>query len=285
MKESRCLNLCDQLERLEQLIDRREMYEGVTRIYIGSSFCALYALKMEKKKLEDAFRLCREREWKVTLEIGLVTEKYFEAMNDKVIDIIEQGKGCLDELAVNDYGTLMWARKNTSLHLFLGRLFFKDYRDPRYPDSIDRIYQPHMFHSYFPKIVAEFGIDGVEMDPVAKELDLSKAMKGLTYAVHTPYCYITTGQICEYASISKQVERKFRPNSSCSMECIKYHSQYQLEDGQNWYRKGRAIFFRNDHCKISGVEKIRYIVNPFSIEMKDMNLWKGAEDGYSGTTK
>lgn len=255
MNPSVCLNLCDY--DVDRVFGQQLLH--ASRIYLGSYFCCRFLLQYKEEDWRKVLSACRLAEQKVTLVIPIVTARYEKSIKDLVEHLLTIGKGCIDELVVNDYGTLYWAGKFNKLSLFLGRLFFKDYRDPRYVDYFESTCKPRMFTPYLQRIIEKFQVKGMEFDPICRRLDLSEAFKGLNYAIHSPYCYVTTGQICEFGSVGRRIEEKFRPNAPCQKECSDFLLEYQLDSGQTWFRKGRAVYFQNDTCQVIGISNLRVI--------------------------
>lgn len=258
MQVTECLSLCDRME--EKNICKQENYRrNIKRVYLGSYFCSNYFLNLDLNLLERIVTECVYNHCDVTLVIPIITEKNFKVMREKIGKLFKFAGDCIDEITVNDYGTLKCMFEQYPISLNLGRLFAKDYRDPRYQDYFDMTCKPKIFTTELQTLVKRFHIKGMEFDPISKCLDFSEATPELSYAVHSPYCYVTTGQICEYGSISDSIEKKFRPNADCHRECVNVMSTYGLQDGQEWYRLGKAVYFKNNTCEIKGIDKVRRI--------------------------
>ncbi len=89
-------------------------------------------------------------------------------------------------------------------------------------------------------------------------IDLS-ALNGSEYCVglHAPFCYMTTGNICKFASIHYPVVQKFRPNLSCGMECahvIDFYSGHVMQTDCDplLIRIGRTLYFKNESVQTIG---------------------------------
>lgn len=259
MQITECLSLCDRME--EKNIKKQENNgRNIKRVYLGSYFCSNYFMNLDLNLLERIVTECIYNDIDITLVIPIITEKNFKAMKEKIEKLFKFAGDSIDEITVNDYGTLECMHQQYPIALNLGRLFAKDYRDPRYQDSFDMTCKPNIFTTEFQTIVKRFHIKGIEFDPISKCLDFSEAIPELSYAIHSPYCYVTTGQICEFGSISNQNEKKFRPNSDCHRECVNITKTYGLQEEQEWYRLGKAVYFKNNDCEIKGIDKIRRII-------------------------
>lgn len=271
MKQKNCLNLCELLSYLligrnvDQMINfamKEANYEECERIYIGSSFCGKYFLGQQEKELRELFALCRERNIKVTLTIPTFSEGDLEKGKRKVEQIVENGKEIIDELTVNDFGALMYF-KTLGLSMNTGRLFMKDYRDPRYEEYFQIPWEPKMFTKYFRGLLQEYKIAGCEFDLTHKYMDFSNIPEEIMPAIHVPYTYQTVGRICEYASIHKELSKKFRANDNCDRACTENQIKYSVSDGNMEYvRFGRTVYYKHPGFEFKGLNTYRFIYFP-----------------------
>lgn len=304
MREVNCLNLTDIIQNLyttesdpivgfDTIIKKCNEtagFERCERIYIGSYFCGQYFLNLPPKVIEDVAVFCGSENVKLTLVIPMFTEKNLDKGKDKIDDIVNALKEIIDEVTVNDYGMLEYMSKQYKLKCNIGRLFMKDYRDLRYPEYFNATLHPKIFTSYFNKLVEAYDINGIEFDPTHKTVNLETCPPGktasletcppgetvsletcpqnLVVGIHRPYCYMTVGQICEFASIHKEIEKKFRPNEVCQGECNSNVFRYKFNDGHEWLRVGRAVYFENRACEVQGIDSIRNIYFPVDLVVK-----------------
>lgn len=276
MERISCINFCDIMNYLDQdketmdaIITRlaqKANIENIQRIYIGSYFCAQYFLHMKEELVESIVQYAKKKGIRITLVIPIIPQKDLEAVLKKIEGYCGYFDDCMDEITVNDYGMLAYIHENYEVGLNMGRLFMKDYRDPRYQAYYEKTLQPKIFTKYLVRILEQYQIDGMEFDPTHKEIDFSKKPKGIQIGIHTPYCYMTVGQICEYASINKEMDKKFRPNQPCAKECQDTIIRYDLQDEREWIRVGRAVYFENKECQVGGLSKCRIIHYPVEWE-------------------
>ena len=189
MKIIPCVNDCD---ILEQVIKTNDMDTKIERIYIGSYFCGNYFLHI---KLEDIKTLLSHYKDKirVTLVLPMFSQHHLEQGKRKLSYILENSKNVIDEITVNDYGMLSYIRNTYDIKINLGRLFMKDYRDPRYGEYFQQVLKPKIFTNYLAELCRKYGIEGMEFDPTHQVIDFSKAPKNISIGIHTPLCYLTTG--------------------------------------------------------------------------------------------
>ena len=155
----------------------------------------------------------------------------------------------------------------------LFRSFMKDYRDPRYQTFFEQTLTPKINTTFFRSNLIEYPISGIEFDPTHKTIDFTMFPKELGIGLHVPFCYLTVGQICEVASIPREITEKFRPNSPCQYECSEINIQYYLEDDIEIFGVGRAKYFKNKECKVESLKAIRTIYFPF----EELMIEKGAK--------
>ena len=102
----------------------------------------------------------------------------------------------------------------------------------------------------------------MEFDPTHDALDISALPSDMSAAVHGPLCYMSTGQICEFASIGSSEEESFRPNGTCSMQCQNTSIRYTGASGVEFIKAGRSIFFQQKRVSIRGVGCYRLVYSP-----------------------
>lgn len=274
MKQINCLNLCEILpyllkkRRVDKLLEdasRIAQFGSVERIYVGSSFCGNYFLQQSDKTLKELIALCKDKNIKATLVIPAFSEGDLELGKKRIAQIVEMGKGFFDEFTGNDVGILSHLNVYP-LDINLGRLFMKDYRDPRYQEYFQIPWKPKMFTDYFKRLLQEYKIAGVEFDTTHKIMDFAELPEGITAGIHAPYCYQTVGRICEYASIQKEIVKKYRPNDTCHTNCADHLIRYTVSDGNIEYvRFGRAVYFKHPGYELRNLEKYRLIYFPFHL--------------------
>lgn len=260
MQTIECLNLCDILIKDCKIVKNK--YE---RIYVGSYFCAEFFMHMG---IEELGIFIGSQSSKITLVVPIFSQKNLEAGKEKITHIILKYYDKIDEITVNDYGMLDYVSNSFNICINMGRLFMKDYRDPRYEDYFRSTNSPRIFTEYLDKIISKYKVKGMEFDPTHSKIDFASKPDNMVIAVHTPYAYMTTGKICEYASTNTHIDKKFRPNKSCEVECANTRIHYEITDTMDWIRIGRTIFFENRKCELINLEKARLIYFPVDSEVQ-----------------
>ena len=279
MKQIECISLCEILEHIHEIepsyekiiekINKAAGYSECKRIYMGSSFCGQYFLRLSPKRIDEFIIFCKEQDMRVTLVLPVFTQKYLLEGKKKTQELVEKYMGVIDEITVNDYGMLQYiANTYLGVKLNMGRLFMKDYREPRYEVYFNETLKPKGFTYYLNEIVKRYRVSGIEFDPTHRKIDFSEKPESVEISVYEPYAYITVGQICEVGSISKPIEKKFRPNEPCGAECYRYRMQYHMEDGRDWRRIGRAVYFENKAPELIGLQQVRRIYAPLDWEVE-----------------
>lgn len=277
MQKEQCISLCEIMEYINQIEPRVERaiericgaagYNRCERIYVGSSFCGQYFLHLSEKLLDEVMAYSKEKGIKVTLVVPIFTQKYLEKGKKKISELIELYDNQIDEITVNDYGMLLAIHKAyRSKRLNMGRLFMKDYREPRYEAYFNGMLKPKVFTNFLKKLIKQYEISGMEFDPTHRTIDFSEKPEDIQISIYAPYSYITVGQICEIGSISKGIDKKFRPNEPCGAECYTHRMRYYIEGSADWRRIGRAVYFENREPEIKGINQVREIYAPLDWE-------------------
>lgn len=280
MQYEECLNCC---ELMQQLIPNANIKLGILemikagyltkvhRIYIGSYFCSRYFLSLLEEELGKVIKGAREENIKVTLVLPIFTQGVLEEAKQKIEHLSIYFGVEIDEITVNDYGMLAYISSRydpRKVGINLGRLLMKDYRDPRYLEYCNIPLKPRSFTSYMRSLIEKYGIKGLEFDPTHRVIDFSDSISSVIIGLHMPYCYETVGQICEVASIGKPISEKFRPNTPCTLQCLYTPIYYKGEEGCEWIKYGRTVYFKNEQCTLKGLSFYRKIVSPLERGME-----------------
>ena len=272
--------------------------QGCRRAYIGSSFCS-QALLGSRALNEATIELCRKRGLRVTLSLPIPSQRWLERMQSEALELLDLGAGVIDEVVANDLGTLLWTcdlaanRPNRAdraaanngdelpLGVVIGRLLNKDQRDPRDPNQPWIPYEPNLLQqgldgtSYLDRLLSTCSswdesegtyrcpVCGIELDPTHEQLLLHDLPPHLTATIDGPTCYMSTGQICEFASLGLDDEQLFRPNAPCAHQCESAAIRYTGTSGIEFAKLGRTVYFMpNWECEPQGVDAYRQLVSP-----------------------
>ncbi|MCR4644665.1 MAG: hypothetical protein K5695_04555 [Oscillospiraceae bacterium] len=240
----KCINLCDILDKSDLQGDIAEellqtpCIADAGRLYIGSYFCSQYFLKMDF--LSEIKKLIGQKHYSLTLVIPIISEKDLARSKEQIRHILDELP--IDEVTVNDVGMLSALSAIPQIKINLGRLFFKDARDIRLPAYYHSTLRP-AFLDQLSDLRSRYGIQYAELDPICSVMDLRNETD-VKLALHGPFGYLTTGNICKYASISKDIQYKFRPNATCNKECQRIFEIYApTPPDYELYRIGRAVYF------------------------------------------
>lgn len=239
----KCLNLCeinwniyfDYSGVIETLY---ELFEGVNRIYVGSYFCSQYFLSLKFNKLIE---IARDRDMRITLVLPIFSEKDLDFAKEKISKLLQNSEIIIDEVTVNDFGMLSYVQGRFTMKVNLGRLFFKDPRDVRISEYY--LHKGNVNTSSVLKNIVDISkINYIEIDETNRTVDVADVFN---IAVHVPFCFMTTGNICKYASVNKSLEFKYRPNDKCGQECSYIYEHYsEIYNGTSieLYRVGRTVY-------------------------------------------
>lgn len=245
--------------------------EKLSRIYIGSYFCSQYFLL--SSGITQIVEFCEKNRIEMTLVIPVFSEKDLSTAKHKIAYFLNNYK-LMTEVTVNDYGMLNHIQKNFDKKINLGRLFFKDPRDIRIKDYFIKKLSP----SYFTFTESGININLVELDNTQFEpFDCKDFSFEFKIGVHTPWCFMSTGNICKHASIHRSIEKKFRPNCVCRLECEATYEEYNKKDFCIIHF-GRTIYYYN---ALDNEQNYRLIYFPL-VELK--NYFAENEHENFGTT-
>ena len=257
-KPYNCLNLCDLIDisrsskeyciEFERLIKKFQPQ----RVYLGSYFCGNYCLST-MDKIDFIVDICRKNSIMISFVIPIIPQRILGQIKQKLEKIAHTFINVIDEVTVNDYAMLDWVGNNLPFDISLGRLFIKDPRDQRIAESREITQYPLFINSQIFDCLNHYCIVGIEIDQIYSEFQVDNNYEEVIFVIHSPYCYQTTGQICLYASIHKQLQEKFRANCTCNFECMKMYISYSIDEGE-YLRYGRAIYYKANNSIIKGIQ-------------------------------
>ena len=276
-----CINLCDifsmnaREEYIEMSIAKIENMtkKKIKRIYLGSYFCDRFFLNF--KGYHDLLQYCKVKKIHATLVVPVFSQNTLCKGKKRISEICECLEGVIDEVTVNDLGMLCHIKNLNKYRVNLGRLFFKNPRDCRVPEYTDSIISPGFLSKLNQEIWKKQLINCIELDPTNRILDVSEIKSlDVEIALHSPFCYMTAGKICKFASIHKDIDKKFRPNVNCQMECMSISDTYTghvvpTNCDPIIYRIGRTLLFENNESEIVGKNLERLIYFP----VKEWREW------------
>ncbi len=278
MGNKQCLNFCEILENILTVAPEVETviqkgmelacYTECKRIYVGSYFCSQYMLNLSKELIEKVMQEVKKIGIKVTLVLPMFTEKDLLRGKDKIKEFVPYFHKEIDEITVNDYGMLEYIHIKYQMNINLGRLMFKDYRDPRYEEYYHQINKPKYFTKHLKQICEQYQISGLELDITHESIDISNAPSDIEIAIHVPYSYMTVGMVCEFASIPYEITKKFRPNLPCHKECLRNRIVYHMLEDRKYLKIGRTVYFEHKDGTVLGEREYREIYAPINLEVK-----------------
>lgn len=238
-----------------------EIERPVKRVYFGSNFCSHYLLSISDDQFDGAFEALKSLGIPVTLVVPIFTQSSLKDGKQRVRTLLQRYKEVVDELTVNDYG-LLRCFCGSAVTINIGRLFNRDLRDIRYKAEYEIIHRPLILNDEICSLMGEYGVEGVELDLSHRSIDCSSAPETLTLAFYAPYSYISTAQICAYASIGLPADSKFRPNQACALQC--QHTK-RIVAGQRFTEfvtAGRTAYFLSDEAEVVNLDDYRLIHSP-----------------------
>lgn len=238
------LSLCDTEYRFLQSPEdtvsvlKERKASGVSSVRTGSYFCPNFFLYIMEKYKDTIMKAAEAADMGVIPVVPVTGQKQLRQIRDVIAGFAEDAAA----VVVNDYGMLLWAAENLTCPVIMGRLFFRQPRDPRSEELAEEIAGIPFPASSLEKYRDHYRVRGIEMEGFGEAVDLSSLPAGIRFGMHRPWILMSCGRICEDASLFLPVEKKFRPDIPCSVECVNVYRDYLLTNaGVRKY--GKAVFF------------------------------------------
>lgn len=272
MKEVFCRDLCDVFAKksiTDAFFDGDMTVAGhrAERIYIGSYFCGnMFLLLGRGGLLASLADRARRASLRITLVLPDLAERHLDAALALVDEALSLHGDVVDEVSVGDIPLLAHLRKlYPHLQIAAGRLINKTLRDVRDADFFNRKEEPKVLSPYYLDLFRKYGISCIEIDNFSKEIVIPDIGE-TEIAVHLPFVYATSCKICEFASVGKEISKKFRPSDTCGYECLSRAVEYGVQTAEGrvtYYKYGCGVYFKNEELRMAGAENVRYIYNGF----------------------
>lgn len=198
-----------------------------SRFYIGSYFCGKYCLKSIHFFMPNLLTFFTENQFCVTFVIPTSPEHESVHLKQSIEYLLEYCGNCIDELVVNDYGMLEFAvqlQERYPIKITAGRLFSKNFRDPRYS-----AYEKETAYSFIPEILQK-KVSAIEIDLVSENIDFSDLDSEIQIHAHYPYTYVTCGQNCEFAASIQPEGYRFIGGRGCGLSCMNGYMETSAND-------------------------------------------------------
>jgi|GEM_PF-1083480 len=243
------------------------------RIYLGSSFCVNAFMHLGDDLLDALVVFCKDYAVPVTLVLPIVTEGNQQRFKERLSAILGRADCPVDELTVNDYGMLDYVSSHCALPINLGRLFSKDLRDPRYPETFRTSVKPAILTGELARIRAAYPrVAGIELDPMASAIDIKALPTDIALGLHFPLCYVSTGHLCEVAAQGRELTGKFHAEAPCADECVHADVCYTLRHSQGGdgfnppsialFKHGKTVYYPNYEARVVNANAYRLVYLP-----------------------
>ncbi|MBO5712611.1 MAG: hypothetical protein J6R88_00200 [Clostridia bacterium] len=236
-------------------------FDKTERLYVGSNFCSRYFLKFIEGVLKGISKLSEVKNGalKITLCVPVFSQLYlFDAK--KLITSILNTYDCIDEVTVNDFGMLEFAKQLNNVKINVGRMMNKDARDIRYDGYFNLSHKPEVF-TLENSALKNYNVNVYEFDVTNRYVDFLGVNEN--FAVYYPYVFATVGSICEYAGVSLPIEKKFRANYHCAYDCVRFINYYHNEFNDEYAKIGKTSYFINSNFVIKADKPYRMVFEPF----------------------
>ncbi len=231
------------------------------RFYIGSYFCEKYFLKSTGRARNEIFPFAAEQRDHITIVVPVPSDHWSFRIREVLASLIQQ-QPAIDEIVVNDFATLSFANDlrtsgDLNFQITAGRLFFKNYRDPRYEEQ-----QQGQTVCFFPGTLRG-KVDAAELDLCSVKMDVSSIPDEVALHFHYPFTYVTCTSYCEFASGAAPDNEKFRTHTRCGLKCMEAVI-WNEADGAGLLHLGKGVYTRNPEALDSSRPADRYIYWPLN---------------------
>lgn len=269
------LNLCDIMPKdtiaKKYIAQMRQKSFKYKRIYVGSYFCGNKFLSLKEKEYADFLTAAQLHGIEITVVIPILTPTNWDNGMSMLSNLLK-GFCNINEIVVNDIGTMRYVYNNYDVELIFGRMLNKTYRDFRNADYYNSNVPQKIFNSFYLSMFEKYNIKKIELDFGFNTLLFPPSTKKLQMCIHTPLVYLSTCNICEFASIKKDLDKKFRTSDRCGIECAEHFIKYENVTDNTavvHYKIGCGIYFlHNNYDKVKDIDvAYRNIYNPFLEEV------------------
>ena len=233
---SEVLDCCDL--PIKSIVGNEEVSADIKEIQLGSYTCGNYFVY-----ILNHLSCCIEKLPR-NVRINLVIPVLAEDQLDTVIKSLSNRKIATSDISkviVNDYGGIELSKKYFfASKVGLGRILFRQYRDFRYPEYAESVLTIHT--SEIEMISRTVLPKSIDIDCIGYNIDLSNISTDMEVYLHHPFVLSTYGHICEFASVSKEISQKFRPDDVCNHECFSCKIRYSNDD-KEYFKMGRGIYY------------------------------------------
>ncbi|MCD7982266.1 MAG: hypothetical protein LUF32_08160 [Clostridiales bacterium] len=215
---------------------------GCSRFYFGSYFCGKYCMRSMNFFMQSLSGFFRENSLSVSLVIPPAPGPENEMLKQGIQSFFAYCGDCADELVVNDYATLQLGRQLQSWYRFrltAGRLFSKNFRDPRYPE-----FEQETSTAFFPEMLRG-EVSAIEVDLTAAHLDFSEIDEDVQIHAHYPYVYVTGGQNCQFAAAAHPAGEQFIGRPGCHLSCMNGYMETTAENAV-FLHLGKGLYTKHD---------------------------------------
>ena len=220
------------------------------RIYFGEEFCE--KLIVSKKDIEKYIKSYGDK-YKLTFMTPYVTNYGIKEIKG-ILEILNNINNI--EVIFNDWGVFNILKTFKNIKPILGRLFSREFRDPRKTCNIPIVPK---INSQFVKHLIDEGINRIELDTDVNEFDINEdLLNNVSFSIYYPFTFITTSRYCLTQNFV--ANDNIRSVRECKYECNKM--LYSLKHNSlktpiilkgNTFYFGRGVNMKNIHKNINRI--------------------------------
>ena len=231
-------------------------------LYAGSYFCSNY-FQNWINRIDDITVFKENAEAKAGKKITLIPVVPIpsERTSEKIKTGLKESQAYFKEIVVNDYGTMVWCAENLDCDIIMGRLFMRQPRDIRYEKIRRETFKIPMSIKSISDYGKKYRVKGIEMDGFGAGINAEGLPEDMFLGVHRPWIMMSCDMICEDASSDAPIDKKFRADLPCALNCSGVRHMYKLANGEVC-KAGRGIYaYQGKDPVIQKIDnsRIRYI--------------------------
>ncbi|MBE6048016.1 MAG: hypothetical protein E7213_06390 [Clostridium sp.] len=232
---------------IRKAVNVNKVLDSYNRIYFGEEFCQNRL--QQPQDFELVQKAVKERGKKLTLVFPYLTDEGIEKL-DEILKVINLNEKEL-EIVANDWGTVYHLRKlYKDINIIPGRLLNKIRRDPRIK-SAEKFLDEKTYNIFRSsnlltdsslKFLKSQKVKAIEFDYPMQGLNLKDT--DLSYYVHFPIGYISTGRHCIFNPSVFKSGHDYKCNAKlCEKVTLKEENS---AFSTRVYQKGNTVFYYNN---------------------------------------
>lgn len=225
--------------------------KAVTGVYLGFEFCENGLFHCDYSMLRETIQNLKKYGMRVIFVVPCLHERILNAFQKFLTDLLQDVE--IDEVVVNDFGTLHMLRNNLKWMglVSYGRFFEKSIREFRLnindllikSDHINIVTEPTVMSGIYRILAKKYQVYAFETDTLPDGMLCTDNWEK-TYEVHVhfPRIIVSKPAYCEYDVLSENCKEKFLFKNFCQGNCENYGKIIAKKGKRFLYKEGLCVF-------------------------------------------